>query len=184
MIFLPIVVPTWILTVRAIVLICVIKFLWMGSGTLGYYYFGHTTGMVLGNVVSYDPHIVVSVLHNVPVVDISLGPPPLANNVHNLALDIHLFEHRVVGMESVAAMHTALVEVDNLVGGVVGIVDTVKAVLLCVGVVFGYMGYMGFEQDSSCSSGFVAPMFFGNSSLLKICLLRVAIDTRFYLLIV
>ena len=49
----------------------------MGSGTLGYYYFGHTSVMVLGKVVSYDPHIVVLVLHNVPVVDIFLWPPPL-----------------------------------------------------------------------------------------------------------
>ena len=82
----------------------------------------------------------MSVLHNVPVVDIALGPPPLANNVHDFALDIHLFEYRVVGMESVAAMHAALVEVDTLVVGVVGIVDTVEAVLLCVGVVFGQVG--------------------------------------------
>ena len=109
----------------------------MGSGTPGYYYFGHTAMMVLGKILSYDPYIVVSVLHNVPVVDIALGPPPLENNFNKLALDIHLFEHRVVGMESVAAMHDALVEVDTLVVGVVGIVDTVEAVLLYVGVVFG-----------------------------------------------
>ena len=92
--------------------------------------------VVLGKVVSYYPHIVLSVLHNVPVVDIALGTPPLANNAHNLALDIHLFEHRVVGMESVAAMYSALVEVDTLVVRVVCIVDTVEAVLLCVDVVF------------------------------------------------
>ena len=67
--------------------------------------------MVLGKVVSYDPHIVGSVLHNVPFVDIALGPPPLTNNVHNLALDIHLFEHRVVGMKYVAVMHVELVEI-------------------------------------------------------------------------
>ena len=88
--------------------------------------------MVLGMVVSYDPHIFVAVLHTVPVLDIFLGPPPLANTVHNLALDIHIFEHRVVGMESVAVMHSALVGVDTVVVGVVGIVDTVEAVMLCV----------------------------------------------------
>ena len=82
----------------------------------------------------------MSVLHTVPIVDIALGPPSLANNVHGLALDIHLFEHRVVGMESVAAMNAALVKVDTLVVGVVGIVDTVEAFLLCVGVVFGLVG--------------------------------------------
>ena len=59
------------------------------------------------------------------------------NNVHNLALDIHFLEHRVVGMEPVAAMHAALVEVDTLVVGFMGTVDTAEAVLLCVGVVFG-----------------------------------------------
>ena len=37
-------------------------------------------------------------------------------------------------METVVVMHTALVEVDTLVVGVVGNVDTVEAVLLCVGV--------------------------------------------------
>ena len=119
---------------------CIFSHLWMSSGTPVYYYLGHTAGMVLGKIVSYDPHIVVLVLHTVRVVDIDFGPLPLANNVHNLALNIHLFYHRVVGMESVAAMHDALVEVDNLVLGVVGIVDTVEAVLLCVGVVFGLMG--------------------------------------------
>ena len=96
--------------------------------------------MVLGKVVRYDPHIVVSVLHNVPVVGIALGPPPLANNVHDLAINIHIFSLRVISMESVAAMHAALVEFDTLVVGVVGIVDTVEAVLLCVGVVFGQVG--------------------------------------------
>ena len=64
----------------------------------------------------------------------------LANNVHNLALDNYLFENRVVGMEPVSVMYAALVEVDNLVVGVVGTVDTVEAVLLCVGVVFGQVG--------------------------------------------
>ena len=112
----------------------------MGAGTPGYYYLGHTDVMVLGKVVSYDPHIVVLVLHTVPVVDIDFGPLPLANNVHNLALNIHLFDHRVVGMESVAAMHDALVEVDTLVVEFIGIVDTVEDVLLCVGVVFGQVG--------------------------------------------
>ena len=93
--------------------------------------------MVLGKFVRYDPHIVGSVLHNFPVSGISLGPPPLANNVHDIALDIHLFENRVVGMEYVAAMHAALVEVDTLVVGFFGTVDTVEAILLYVGVVFG-----------------------------------------------
>ena len=37
-------------------------------------------------------------------------------------------------------MHAALVEVDTLLVGVVGTVDTVEAVLLCVGVVFGQVG--------------------------------------------
>ena len=77
---------------------CIFSHLWTGSGTLGYYYFGHTAVTVLGKILRYDPHIVVSVLHNFPVVDITLGMPPLANNVHDLALDIHLFEHWVVGM--------------------------------------------------------------------------------------
>ena len=99
--------------------------------------------MVLSKVVSYDPHIFVSVLHNVPVVDIALGPPPLANNVHDLALDIHFFEHRVVGMESVAAMHAALMEVDTLVLGFVGIVDTVEAILLCVANLWMGAGILG-----------------------------------------
>ena len=63
----------------------------MGSGILGYYYFSHTAVIVLDKVVSYDPHSVGSVLHNVPVADFALGLPPLANNVHDLALDIHLF---------------------------------------------------------------------------------------------
>ena len=93
--------------------------------------------MVLYNVLSYDPHIVGSVLNNVRVVCISLGPLPLVNIVHDLDLDNHLFEHRVVGMAPVAEMHAALLEVDTLVVGVVGIVDTVEAILLCVGVVFG-----------------------------------------------
>ena len=49
----------------------------MGPGILGNYYFGHTDVMVHDKVVIYDPHVVGSVLHNVPVVDIALGPPPL-----------------------------------------------------------------------------------------------------------
>ena len=135
--------------------------------------------MVHGKVVSYNSHIVVSVLHNVPVVDIALGLPPLENNVHNRALDIHLFEHRVVGMESVAAMHAALVEVGTLVVENIGNVDTVEAVLLCVGFVFGQVGYLGFEQDSSCSFGFVAPkVFVVTRHCWRACLIRVAIDTR------
>ena len=48
----------------------------MGSGTFGYYFFGHTAVLVLVKVVSYNPHIVGSVLHNALVVDIALGPPP------------------------------------------------------------------------------------------------------------
>ena len=151
----------------------------MGFGTLGYYYFIHTAVMVLGKVVSYDPHIVVPVLHNVPVVYIALGPPPLANNVHDLALGIHLFEHRVVGVASVAAMHSALVEVDTFLVGVVSIVYTVEAFLLCVCVVFGQVGYLSFEQDSSCSSGFVAPkVFVVTRHCWRICLLCVAVDMR------
>ena len=112
----------------------------MGSGTLGYYYFGHISVMVRDKVVCYGPHIFGSVLHNVPAFGIALGPPPLSNNVHDLALDIHLFEYRVFGMEYVVAMHAILVEVDTLVVGFVGIVDTVESVLLCVGVVFGQVG--------------------------------------------
>ena len=112
----------------------------MGHGILGNYYFGHTAVMVLDKVVSYDPHIFGSVLHNVHVVYIALGLPPLAFNIHDLALDNHLFEHRVVGMEPVALMHAALVEVDTLVVGVVVNVDTGEAVLFCVGVVFGQVG--------------------------------------------
>ena len=72
----------------------------MVPGILGYYYFGHTSVMVLDKVVIYNPHIVGLVLHNVTVVGIALGPP-LANNVHDLVLDNHLFENRVVGMEPV-----------------------------------------------------------------------------------
>ena len=122
----------------------------MGPGIIGNHYFGHTAVMVLDKVVSYNPHIFGLVLQNVPVVYISLWPPPLENNVHNLALNIHLFEHRVVGIESVAALHSAFVGVYTLVVGFVGTVDTVEAVLFCVGVVFGLAGYLGFEQDSSC----------------------------------
>ena len=58
----------------------------------------------------------------------------MANNVHDLVLDNHLFEHRVVSMEPVLAMHIALVEFDTLVVGNVGTVDTVEDVLLWVGV--------------------------------------------------
>ena len=96
--------------------------------------------MVLDKFLIYDQHIVREVLHIVPVVDIALGKLPLENNVHDLVLDNHLFEHRVVGVEPVAEMHAALVEVDTLVVGVVGNLDTVEAVLLCVGVGFGQMG--------------------------------------------
>ena len=74
----------------------------MGPGILGNYYFGHTTVMVLDKVVNYDHHIVGEVLHIFPVVDVALGAPLLANNFHDLSLDNHLFENRVVGMEPVA----------------------------------------------------------------------------------
>ena len=158
---------------------CICSHLLMGPGILGNYYFGHTSVMVLDKVVSYDPHIVGLVLHNVPVVDVALGPPPLENNAHDLALDNHLFGHRVVIMEPVTAMHDELVEVDTLVVAVVGTVDTVEAVLLCVGVVFGQVGYLGFEQYSSCSSGFLAPnVFVVTRHFWRISLLRVAVDTR------
>ena len=40
-------------------------------------------------------------------------------------------------MEPVASVYAALVDVDNLVVGVAGTVDTVEAFMLCVGVVFG-----------------------------------------------
>ena len=43
-------------------------------------------------------------------------------------------------MDTVAAMNAALMEVDTLVVGVVGNVDTVDAALLCVGVGFGQAG--------------------------------------------
>ena len=96
--------------------------------------------MVLDKVGSYDHHIVGVFLQIFPVVDISLGQPPLANNVHNLVLDNHLFEHRVVGMAPVAAMHSELVEFDTLVVGFVGTVDTVESVMLCLSVGFGQVG--------------------------------------------
>ena len=102
----------------------------MGPGILGTYYFGHTDVMVFDKVLSYDHHIVGSVLHILLVVDIALGQIPLANNVHNLVLDNHLVDHRVVGMENVVDMNAALAEVDTLVVGVVGTVDTMEAVLL------------------------------------------------------
>ena len=116
---------------------CIFSHLWVVSGTLGYYYFRHTVVVVLVKVISYYPHIVVSVLHNVPFFYIALGPPPLVNNVHDLALYIHLFEHRVFSMEYVTAMHAALVEVGTLLVGFVVILDTVEAFLFFVGVVFG-----------------------------------------------
>ena len=82
-------------------------------------------------------------------------------------------------MEPVAVMHATLVEVDTLLVGVVGTVDTVEAVLLCVVVGFGQMGYLGFEQDSSCSSGFVAPkVFVVTPYCWRIRLLRVDVDTH------
>ena len=82
-------------------------------------------------------------------------------------------------MQYVAAMNASLVEVDTLVVGVVGIMDTVESVLFCVGVVFGLIGYMGFEQDSSCSSVFVAPIFVVvTRHCWRIFLLRVAVGTR------
>ena len=164
---------------------CIFSHLWMGPGILGNYYFGHTDVMVLDKVVNYNHHIFGEVLHIVPVVDIYLGPPPLENNVHDLALNKHLFEHRVVGMEPVAAMSAALVEVDTLVVEVVGTVNTVEAVLLCVVFGFGQVGYLGFEQDSSCSSGFVAPkVFVVTRHCWRICLLHVSVDRRQYLSIV
>ena len=59
-----------------------------------------------------------------------------------------------------------------------GTVDTVEAVLLCVGVVLGQVGQMSSEQDSSCSSGFVAPKaFFVTRHCCRICFLRVAVGT-------
>ena len=108
---------------------CIFSQLWRGPGILGNYYFGHTAVLVLDKVVSYDYHIFWAVLHIFLVVDIALNQLPLANNIHDLILDIHLFEHRVVGMEPVMAMHAALVEVDTLVVAVVGIVDTLEDVL-------------------------------------------------------
>ena len=112
----------------------------MGPGILGNYYFSHTAVIVIDKVVSYDHHIVGAVLHILPVVDISLGQLPLVNNVHDLVLDNHIFEHRVVGMEPMASMNAALMDFDKIVVGVVGNVDTVENVLLCVGVVFGQVG--------------------------------------------
>ena len=66
--------------------------LWMGPGILGNYNFSHTYVMVIDKVLSYDFHIVGLVLHNIPVVDIALGPPPLSNNAHDLVHDVHIFE--------------------------------------------------------------------------------------------
>ena len=161
---------------------CIFSHLWIGPGilVLGNYYFVHIAVLVFDKVVSYDHHIFLAVLHIVLVVDIALGTPPsLANTVHNLALDIHLFEHRAVGMEYVAAMHAALVEFDTLVVGVVGIVDNVEDVLLCVGVLFGQVGYLCFEQDSSCSSGFVVPkVVVATRHCWRICVLHVSVDAH------
>ena len=112
----------------------------MGPGILGNYYFVHTYVVVLDKVVIYDHHIVGEVLHIFPVVDITIGQTPLVNNVHDLILDNHLFEHRVVRMEPVVAMHVALLEVDTILVGVVGTVDTVDDVLFCVGIVFVQVG--------------------------------------------
>ena len=119
---------------------CIFSHLWMGPGILGNYYFSHTAVLVIDKVVSYDHHIVGVVLHIFLVVDIALGPPPFPNNVHELFLENHLFEHRFFGIEPVAAMYAALVKFDTLVVGVVSTADTVEAVLLCVGVGFGQVG--------------------------------------------
>ena len=110
--------------------------MWIGPGilVLGNYYFVHIAVLVFDKVVSYDHHIFLAVLHIVLVVDIDFRQLPLENNVHDFVLDNYLFEHRVVGMEPVVAMHTVLVEVDKLMIGVVGTVDTVEAVILWVGV--------------------------------------------------
>ena len=135
---------------------CTFSYLCMGPGILGNYYLGHTYVLVIDKVVSYDHHIFRVILHVVLVFDVALGQLPLVNNVHDLVLDNHLFEHRVFSMKTVVAMHAELVEVDTVVVGVVGTVDTVETVLLCVGVGSDKVGYLGFEQDSSCSSGFVA----------------------------
>ena len=54
--------------------------------------------LLLDKVVSYDHNIVGVVLHIFLVVDIDPVQLPLANNFHNLVLDNHLFEHRVVNM--------------------------------------------------------------------------------------
>ena len=77
----------------------------MGPVILGNYYFRYNDVLVPDKVVSYDHHIVRAVLHIFLVVDIALGKLPLANNVHNLALNNHLLEHRVVSIEPVVEMH-------------------------------------------------------------------------------
>ena len=77
---------------------CIFSHLWIGPGILGNYYFGHADVTVLDKVVNYDQHIFGAVLHIVHVVDIALGQPLLENNVHDLALHNHLFNHRVFGM--------------------------------------------------------------------------------------
>ena len=150
----------------------------MGPVILVIYYFGHTALLVLDKVVSYEHHIVGVVLHIFLVVDIFIEHLPLANNIHDLVLNNHLFKHRVVGMETVVLIHAAFVEVDTLIVGVVGTVYTVADFLLCVGVGFGQVVYLGFEQDSSCSSGFVPPSFFvATRHCWRTCVLHVAVDT-------
>ena len=153
---------------------CICSYLWIGLGILGNYCFGYTDVFVLDKVVSYDHNIVGAGLHIVLVVDIDLGQISLANNVLNLVLNNHLFEYRVVGMEPVVTMNAALVEVDTLVVEVVGTVDTAEAILFCVGVGFGQVGYLGFEKYSSCSSGFVVlKVLVGTCHCWRICVMRV-----------
>ena len=66
--------------------------------------------------------------------------------------------------------------------GVMVTVDTMEAVLLRVGIVFGQVGYLGFEQDSSRSSGFVAPnVFVVTRHCWEIWLVHVSVDTHSYL---
>ena len=114
----------------------VVLYFWMGPGilVLGHYYFGHTAVLVIDKFLSYDHKIVGEILHIFLVVGNALGQLPLVNNVHDLVLNNHLFEHRVVGMEPVVEMHTALVDVDTIVVLFVDIVDTVDDVLLWVSV--------------------------------------------------
>ena len=50
---------------------------------------------------------------------------------------------------------------------------------------FGLVGLLGFEQDSSCSSGSVVPrVCFVTRHCWRIYLIRVDVDTRYYLSIV